>query len=74
VQSICKEFHVYFRGMADKLSTRVARSYTFTFETLEEKTAMLSHAKKRGLTLASLIKSLLAKDLESKEAPAPPRS
>jgi hypothetical protein len=57
--------------MADKLSTRVARSYTFTFESEEEKAQMLAHAKKGGRTLAGLIKYLLEQDA-AKATPPPP--
>lgn len=45
-----------------KTDTRVARSCTFTFETIEEKATMQAHAKKQGRTLAGLIKYLLAQD------------
>jgi hypothetical protein len=48
--------------MEGKTATRNARAYTFTFDTEEEKAAYQSHAKRRGLTLAGLIKSLLAED------------
>ncbi len=54
-----------------KTSTRVARSVTFTFDSEEEKAAYQAHAKRRGQTLAGLIKSLLAKDREALP-PAPP--
>ena len=48
-----------------KTDTRVARSYTFTFESEAEKAALLAHAKKQGRTLAGLIKYLLAADEEA---------
>ena len=50
--------------MAGKTDTRVARSYTFTFDSEHEKAEALAHAKKKGLTLAALIKSLLISDLK----------
>lgn len=55
----------------DKTSTRVARSVTFTFDSVEDKAAYQAHAKRRGLTLAGLIKSLLAAD-RATLPPAPP--
>lgn len=52
-----------------KVETRVARSYTFVFESMEEKAATLAHAKKQGRTLAGLIKHLLASDAAAHPAP-----
>ena len=72
-----KENVAYFRGMEGKTATRNARAYTFTFDSEEDKAAYQAHAKRRGLTLAGLIKSLLAADLTAHgplpEAP-PPRA
>ena len=56
--------------MEGKTATRNARAYTFTFDTEEEKALYQAHAKRRGLTLAGLIKSLLAED-RAKLPPAP---
>ncbi|NVO33491.1 hypothetical protein [Hymenobacter lapidiphilus] len=56
----------------NKTATRVARSVTFTFDSEEEKAAYQAHAKRRGLTLAGLIKSLLAADRAALPAPAAP--
>lgn len=50
--------------MAGKTDTRVARSYTFTFDSEQEKADALAHAKKKGLTLAALVKSLLVTDIK----------
>lgn len=49
-----------------KADTRVARSYTFVFESEAEKAALLAHAKKQGRTLAGLIKYLLSADVAAK--------
>lgn len=54
-----------------KTDTRVARSYTFTFESEAEKAAYIVHAATRGRTLAGLIKYLLALDA-GKLPPATP--
>lgn len=66
VQEDSLKFHVYFCGMAGKTDTRVTRSYTFTFDTEQDKAEMLAHAKQQGLTLAALIKSLLVNDVKAK--------
>ena len=52
-----------------KTDTRVARSYTFTFESEAEKATLLAHAKKQGRTLAGLIKHLLASDVAASSTP-----
>ena len=54
-----------------KADTRVARSYTFVFESEAEKAAMLAHAKRQGRTLAGLIKHLLNTDALAAAHPAP---
>ena len=48
--------------MADKTVTRMARSYTFTFDEAGDKQRYQAHAKKQGRTLAGLIKHLLTTD------------
>lgn len=54
--------------MAGKTDTRVARSYTFTFDSEQEKAALLAYAKERGLTLAGLLKMLIKDELERNPA------
>lgn len=52
----------------NRTATRVARSVTFTFETLEDKARYQALAKRQGLSLAGLIKHLLA--LNERDNPA----
>jgi hypothetical protein len=72
MQAICKVFVEYFRSMAGKTDTRVARAYTFTFDEPTDKERYAAHAKKQGRTLAGLIKYLLDQDRQKHEATPPP--
>lgn len=51
--------------MAATRDTRISRGYSFTFDEEGDKEKYHQHAKQRGLTLASLIKHLLAEDLRT---------
>lgn len=54
--------------MADKMTSRMSRAYSFTFDEDGDKQRFSAHAKKQGRTLAGLIKYLLAADVQAEKA------
>lgn len=73
---VCKQF-AYVCGMGrPKLTSddepRQKRTVPITFTTVAEKTEMQAHAKRRGLTLAGLIKHLLTEDVRHHGGSPPP--
>ena len=61
----------YFCGMTATRQNRIARAYTFTFDSEADKEAAHAYAKRRGTNLANLLKMLLAADLAAHPAPTP---
>lgn len=58
--------------MAATRDTRISRSYSFSFDEEGDKGKYHEHAKRRGLTLAGLIKHLLAEDVRKHGGGSPP--